>query len=267
LWDNIYETAVLPRHLKGCFMEDQTDMSTDFDWSTGGLGEDFWRRAAQACTHKPSEVQLRMACGLHAGLNQTESARRAGYVGTNDKLRVMAHRAARSTSVNELLAYAKVETGAADNDIVAPKEARRILSRIARRGDHRARIAALEALAKLDRDEAAAKAGPEENLEEQIYSIIALVPTEEVGAYLAMSTWANKVGNITSFKFLNECAPAISRRYAADWAAWRSKLKPHLHEALDKAASGPLLQGDDLVAAVKGSLPVRIKQTAEADNV
>ena len=77
-------------------MEDQNDMSTDFDW--GQLGEDFWRRAAQACTHKPSEVQLRMACCLHAGLNQTESARRAGYVGEGDKLRVIGHRAAKSTS-------------------------------------------------------------------------------------------------------------------------------------------------------------------------
>jgi hypothetical protein len=171
--------------------------------------------------------------------------------------------------VNELLAYAKVETGAGDNEIVAPKEARRILSRIARRGDHRARIAALESLAKLDRDEAAAKAGPEENLEEQLYGIIALVPTEEVGAFLAMSAYANKVGNVVTFKFLNECAPAISKRYPADWASWRSKHQPHWHAQLDAAASGPLLQGDDLVAAVKGALPVRVatKQTAETDNV
>jgi hypothetical protein len=244
-------------------MDDQTDMSLDFEW--GQLGEEFWRRAAQACTHKPSEAQLRTAVGLHAGLNQTEAARRAGYVGTNDKLRVMAHRAARSTSVNELLAYARAETGAGDNEIVGPKEARRILSRIARRGDHRSRISALESLARLDRDEAAAKADPEASLEEQLYDIIALVPTQEVGAYLAMSTWANKVGDISSFRYLKECAPAISKRYPHDWTVWRAKCQPRWYVTLDEAANGPLLQGDSLVAAIKAALPA-IKQPAEATN-
>jgi hypothetical protein len=87
-----------------------------------------------------------------------------------------------------------------------------------------------------------------------------------VGAFLAMSAFANKVGNIANFKFLNECAPAISKRYPEDWAAWRSKHQPHWHAALDKAASGPLLQGDELVAAVKGGLPVRMPIKEVADN-
>jgi hypothetical protein len=40
-----------------------------------------------------------------------------------------------------------------------------------------------------------------------------------------------------------------------------------LHEALDKAANGPLLQGDDLVAAVKVAVPVRVvANNAGVDN-
>jgi hypothetical protein len=228
-------------------------MTDDFDWTVGGLTEDFWRRAAQACTYKPSEAQLRMACCLHAGLNQSDSARRAGYVGNDVTIRQQGHKAAKSTSVNELLAYAKAESGTGPDGVVSAGESRRILSRIARRGDNRARIAALESLAKLDRDEAAAKAGPEAGLEEQLYDIIALVPREEVGAFLAMSAFASKVGNVVNFKFLNECAPAIARRYPEDWSAWRSKHQPHWHAALDKAASGPLLQGDDLAALARGA--------------
>src|SRR6516164_8584861 len=97
----------------------------DFDWSP--LGEDFWRRASESCTHKPSEVQLRFACCRHQGLNQTESARRAGYQGTDETIRTAAHRAAKSTSVNELAAYAKAETGTGDDGVVSAKESRRIL--------------------------------------------------------------------------------------------------------------------------------------------
>jgi hypothetical protein len=232
-------------------------MSNDFDWTIGGLTEDFWRRAAQACTYKPSEAQLRMACCLHAGLNQSDSARRSGYVGNDVTIRQQGHKAAKSTSVNELLAYAKAETGTGDDGMVSPKEARRILSRIARRGDHRARIAALESLAKLDRDEAAANAKPEESIEEQIADIIIILPESAAGAFLALSCFHSNRQNIVNFPYLKECAPVVAKTYPKEWAGWRSKHREQWHPFLDGMAAGPVLEPDALSAAVKAKLPTR----------
>ena len=93
--------------------------------------------------------------------------------------------------------------------------------------------------------------------EQALYDVVALVPHEEVGAFLAMSAFRSKVGNINSFKFLRECAPAIKNRYPQQWNEWRCQ--SHLWtQFLDEMANGPLLQGHDLVAAVKGKLPARL---------
>jgi len=125
-------------------------MSTDdFDWSP--LGESFWRSAAESCQHKPSELQLRFACLKHSGLNATDSARGAGYQANDDEgMRQQGSRAAKTTAVCELLAYAHAETGKGDDGIVSGKEAKRILSRISRKGNNNERIKALEALSRLD---------------------------------------------------------------------------------------------------------------------
>jgi len=165
-------------------------ITDDFDWSPG---EDFWRRAAESCTYKPSEVQLRFAVCRHHGLNATESARRSGYQGDEVTIRQAGHRASKSTSVGELLAYARVETGTGDDGVVSPKEARRILSRIARRGDHRARIAALDALVRLDREEAALTTR-EITWEEALIDVIVCIPDGYVGSFQAMSCFQSNRG-------------------------------------------------------------------------
>jgi hypothetical protein len=230
------------------------DMNNDFDWTIGGLTED--------------ESQLRMACCLHGGLNQSDSARRAGYQGDDVTIRQTGHKAAKSTSVGELLSYAKAETGTGDDGLVSPKEARRILSRIARRGDHRARIAALDALAKLDRDEAAANAKPEASWQEQIADVITSVPESYVGSFLAMSCFHSGTKNITNFPYLDLCAPAIAKTYPKEWASWRSKHHQQWHSFLDEVSSGILLEPDALVAAVKAKAPARsVPQPTEAADV
>jgi len=227
----------------------------DFDWSP--LGEDFWRRAAESCTYKPSESQLRFACCRHQGLNATESARRSGYQGSDETIRQAGHKASKSTSVGELLSYARAETGTGDDGMVSPKEARRILSRIARRGDHRARIAALDALARLDREEAAANAQPEATLEEQIADIIVSVPESAVGVFLAMSCFHSNRKNIINFPYLKECAPVIAKTYPKEWADWRSKHHQQWRSHLDEMANGVVLEPDALSAAVKAKAPAR----------
>src|SRR5207248_4254874 len=111
------------------------------------------------------------------------------------------------------------------------------------------------------------RAQPEESLEEQLYSVIALIPQDEAGAFLAMSAFESKVGSVINFKFLRECAPAIAKRYPRPWMEWRNK-NHSFSKFLDEMANGPLLQGHDLVAAVKAKLPSRPAATkpTEADN-
>lgn len=129
------------------------EQANSFSWDP--LGEQWWRAAAQSCTHKPSETQLRFAVGRHDGLTAVDAARRAGYSGGGEQIRGAGSRALKSTSVQELLAYAFAETGTGDDGVIKGPEARRILSRIGRTGDNSARIKALELLSKLDREEQA----------------------------------------------------------------------------------------------------------------
>jgi len=61
----------------------------------------------------------------------------------------------------------------------------------------------------------------EVSVEEALYDVIALVPQEEVGAYLAMCAFHSKTGGIHNFRFLKECAPAIKHRFPKQWEEWR----------------------------------------------
>jgi len=110
------------------------------------------------CRHKLTEAQLRFAVCKREGLTSSHAARLAGYSGGPEAIRQNGSRANKSTAVQELLAYAHAETGAGNDGLVTGKEAKRILSRIARTGDNTARIKALESLARMDRDEQAASA-------------------------------------------------------------------------------------------------------------
>jgi hypothetical protein len=165
--------------------------------------------------------------------------------------------------VGELLSYARAETGTGDDGLVGPKEARRILSRIARRGDHRARIAALESLAKLDKDEAAAKAQGDPSIEECVVDIITSVPEYYVGSFLAMSAFHHKTKNIVNFPYLELCAPAIAKTYPKDWASWRADHRAQWHPHLDAAANGAVLEPDALSAAVVKAAALAPKPVAK----
>jgi hypothetical protein len=132
-----------------------------FDWTP--LGERFWREAAEACAHKPSDQQLRFACLRHSGLNASDAASRSGYEGDAVAIRVAGHRASKSTAVLELLSYARAETGRGDDGIVSGKEARRILSRIARKGSNTERVKALESLSRLAEEEKRRGEAPEDD--------------------------------------------------------------------------------------------------------
>jgi hypothetical protein len=237
----------------------------NFDWSP--LGFDFWKTAAESCTHKPTPQQLKFACRRHDGLNATDCARAAEYAGDDDTIRISAHRASKSTAVSELLAYAYAATGKGDAGVVSGKEARQILSRIARKGENNARIKALESLARMDeaaeeanRKAAEEEAGPKKG--EGVALIIKALPADGVGAAIALGLHYNRQDQshrrISWFPFLEECAPIVSRKYPENWQRWRKHCEqPALANELayiDHCANGRLLDGDELVAAVQNKL-------------
>ena len=232
--------------------------NTDFDWLE--LGEKFWRDAAESCQHKPSEEQLRFACLRWSGMNMSDSAVAAGYSCPDDEsARQQGSRADKTTAVSELLAYAHAETGKGSDGLVDGQEARRILSRIARRGNNNERIKSLEALAKIDLAEAAIPK-PETSLEEDLAGIICLLPKDAAGAVIAMEAFFNGAGNVLNFPFLKLCAPVVSKLYPNDWKRWRDKSGPHRQwavETLDRVAAGPVLDDEALVAAVRAKTPRR----------
>lgn len=159
----------------------------EFDWSP--LGEPFWRAAAQACSHKPNEAQLKFAVGRHNGLTATDAATRAGYSGTNEQMRSHGSRVSKSTAVTELLAYAFAETGTGDDGVIKGAEPKRILSRIARTGDNASRIRAVEGLQKIEateRDERREQAEGTGNPTDTLFEIAAINP--ELAAWLAAAS-------------------------------------------------------------------------------
>jgi hypothetical protein len=201
-------------------------MSERPEFSWGSLGEQWWRAAAEACDHKPTEEQLRFAVCRHDGLTAADSAARAGYVGEGQRIRQAGSRAAQSTSVKELLAYVFAETGVGDGDegVVKSGEAKRILSRIARKGDNNARIKSLEALAKLDRDELAARSrddGPSDPIESTRQLLVA---GGIFSAPLVTEMWFNSAGDVTLAPHFEVLGPFVARRCPELWSKYRAPL-------------------------------------------
>ena len=239
------------------------DEQTHFIWSP--LGEKWWRDAKEACTHKPSDLQLRFAVGRHDGLSATDAARRAGYAGDGESIRAAGSRAAKSTAVQEVLAFAFAETGTGDDGLVKGGEAKRILSRIARTGDNNARIKALESLAKIERDDRDAKdrqetsggGDPIKTLEN------ILVECGLCAAPIVAEMMYGVRGCVTAAPHFKIFAPFIRRRFPELWAKYRSPVADRADcfksEAelryladFDAAGEGPELTDMEFRAAIGG---------------
>lgn len=252
-----------------CFMD-----ANPFSWDP--LGEPWWRAAAEACDHKPTEEQLRFAVGRHDGLTAADAAKRAGYVGDGQRIRQAGSRAAQSTSVQELMAYVFAETGVGDGDegVVTGNEARRILSRIARKGDNNARIKSLEALAKLSKDELAARSkdeGPSDPVEttRQLFACTGLF-----GAVMVSEMWFNSVGDVARAPHFELFAPVVARRFPELWSKYREPILKRAEcfrgdeherrylEIFDAAGAGPELTDEQFRAALGTVVPPRVNGAA-----
>ena len=110
-------------------------------------------------------------------------------------------------------------------------------------------------------------AKPEESLEENLAAIITLVPEQGVGSFLALSSFIHSGGFLGSFPYLAETAPIIARYYPTEWFKWRALEKQKwVTDFLDKAAAGPFLEGDALIAAVKDKARKSVVKPIEETN-
>jgi hypothetical protein len=239
-----------------------------FDY--GSIPYETWKEFA--ATVGADERHLKFAAAKFRGCTNTQAAREAGFgPGGGTSTRSEGYRVARSNKINQLLALAAAEAGGGYDGTLSKQEGRSILTAMARGSDPQVRIKAIELLHKMEEKEAALNATkPEESLEENLAALITLVPEQGAGAFLALSGFIHAGGFIGSFPFLAEIAPLLSRHYPGDWQRWRAREKHQwVTDFLDKAAAGPLLEDNALIAAVKHKSPVvrPTKPTAEvADN-
>jgi hypothetical protein len=236
-------------------------MTDNFDFDWGELGAGFWLDAAKSIG--ATERHAKFACSKHNGKTNTQAARDAGYGvgGTNPgSVRSEGYRLFRSNKITQLLSLAAAEAGGGIDGCVTPQEAKQILSHLARGSDPSIRVKALESLAKMqDREQELIRNQPEETLEQTLGHIIVAVPYQAFGAFMSLSSFISGGGFLGSFPFLSEVAPAIARYYPDQWQKWRIREKQQwVLDFLDKAASGPVLDDDELVAVVKRKIPTAV---------
>jgi hypothetical protein len=224
-----------------------------FDW--GQIPYETWMEFARMAG--ADERHAKFAAAKFRHCTNTEAARQAGFGTANDQsTRSEGYRVSRSNKINQILALAAAEAGGGCDGTLDKREARGILTAMARTSDPNVRIKAIELLNKLEREEAEANVKPEENLEQTCASLICCVTTQGAGAFMALESFINSGGFIGSYPFLAETAPIIARYYPTEWFKWRAKEKQQwVTDFLDKAAAGPVLEDEALIAAVKRKPP------------
>jgi hypothetical protein len=238
--------------------------TTDDFWKP--FGEAQWREFAT--TVSASELQLRYAVCRFNGSTATAAAKLAGYAGDKEAIRRAGYSATRSTAVVALLELAETHAPQAAGLTDAEVDAK--VAKLVRSPDPQISLKATELFdRRKQRQRELQAAQPEENLEEQLASIITSVTTQGVGGFLALECYLNNGGAICNYPFLPETAPLIARYFPAEWQKLRIREGKHiwLTDFLDKAAANPVLEDTALIAAIKTKLPrVRAPKLAEADN-
>jgi hypothetical protein len=242
---------------------------------TDTTSEDFWRPFGEAQwkefadTVQASDLQLRFSCARFNGASAAAAAKIAGYSGDHGAIRRAGYQAVRSAAVVALLDLAAVN--APEQSALSESEVEAKVAKLVRSPDPQISLKACELFDRRKQRQRELNATKsEESAEEQMAAIITSVPESGAGAFLALSTFRSSTGNLISFPFLAEVAPVIAKNFPTEWQRWRGKERVQWAlDFIDKAASGPILEDAELVAAIKRKAPVfgRAQPTAEADNV
>src|SRR6516162_9646894 len=193
-----------------------TDTNNQDFWKP--FGESVWRDFAQ--TVGASELQLKFGCARFNGSTATAAAKIAGYASDKDELRRAGYSATRSTAVVALIELA--ETNAPEAAGLTDAEVDAKVAKLVRSPDPQISLKATELFdRRKQRQRELNAAKPQENLQETLAALIASVPEQGIGAFLALSSFRSNTGGLINFPFLSECAPVVARYYPSEWQRWR----------------------------------------------
>jgi hypothetical protein len=231
-----------------------------FDW--GQLPSDWWLQTAQEIGADVRHAKF--AAAKFRNCSNTEAARLSGFgTGGAESTRSEGYRVARSNKVNQLLALASAQAGGGPDGSLTRSEARGILTAMARGSDPNVRLKSIELLGKMDREEQEATPSEEAiDPEEEARLLAVEIPQMGVGAAFALSVWVHHFGHLCAFPFLDAAVPVVAKNFTEDWARIRDKHDPEWRAWLDKFATGPVLEGDALVAAIEAKRPPNSKLRA-----
>jgi len=232
----------------------------------GALGQEWWEKTGEEVRATPQ--QIKFAAARYSGNTRSKSAALAGYSGNAQALRSAGSRTDDTDTVKSLIAMAAAaEVGTVESQYTVAQAKLKVGNLVRHSRDALIVFKGAEVLARLEREEAEANAKPEPSLEEQLADVITSVPESGCGAFLAMSTFRSKTGNLINYPFLAETLPIVARYFPGEWQLWRAAEKAHwVTDFLDKLAAGPFLEGEQLKAAIKNKSPKPVAKPVEASD-
>jgi hypothetical protein len=234
----------------------------DFKWPERPWPHrDWWlTRAAEL---ELSEQKARFAAAL-AQLGPRQNSLAAKLAGA-DWDRMISFRQARSVGVTRLIKEAE-EMKAGSRPLLTEAEIDNRIDGMCRSPDHNAASRGIQLREQRQATQRSLDSRPL-NIEREILSLISALPDNGTGAFLALTVFRNKTGNVSNFPFLRECAPTVAKHFSADWQKWCSDDSGlRMPEFLNSVAAGPVLDGQELVAALYAKSPTA-KPVEEAADV
>jgi hypothetical protein len=247
---------------------DNTTIS--FQWPDDP-NQDFWEITGAGLGLSTDAIRFAAALFMLGGADARKNSQ-AAKLASLDWDRVHSFRVARSVGVRKLLSEAaRIKSGRlpplteADidrkiDDLIRCPDAQTVARGIELRERRKENLRRREAAA------AEAADDPDANLR----NLICALPESGLGAALALGCFFHGTANIVNFPHIKLVAPLVSRTHPVEWARWREKHEPHWHSVIDEWAAGPVLSGDQIVAALTVDVPTKPKpinsvETADAD--
>jgi hypothetical protein len=173
----------------------------------GALGKEWWDKAGEEV--RATAQQIKFSAARYSGATRSKAAALAGYSGDAQGLRSMGSRVDDSDTVKGLIAMAAAaEAGTVESQYTVAQARLKVGALVKNSRDPLIVFKGTEVLSRLEKEEATANVQPEETAEENYAALIALIPEEGCGAFLALSGFIHAGGFIGAFPFLAEVAPA-----------------------------------------------------------
>jgi hypothetical protein len=216
-------------------------MMDDFDWQP--LGRDWWLEVAKSVG--ADERQLKFACSKFKSCSHTEAARRAGYGdGDGEAAKQAGYRLSRTRVVTTLLALASAECRGGPDGAVDSKEARAILSGLARSSDPSIRIRACEAIQRMDNAERELGTARDDDgmADWRVVRDVLLMPSHMRGELAAGFALSLVPLAMSRWPMLHDLAPVVRKTWPEVWERLLSRQSRPMRSELDRFLADPSWQ-------------------------